>query len=315
MHPHHIRNAIALLALMLLTLHAAADFSPRRLSFSLRLGELNNVYDTMSVFLLPGEAWQLAARGLDAGEALELTDSRGQRHRGHHWQLAAPAQPGHYRLTLRRASRDETATLHLFVLHPTASVREGRLNGYRIGHYPGEPLRGQAIYLPPRGFVEVTADNADTWVSPHYRLRQFVSKQAGDYPKYLVLRTRLLLKLEYLTEQAVAAGLASGPFHIMSGFRTPHYNRAIGNRRYSRHQWGGAADIFIDDRPRDGMMDDLDGNGRIDRDDARVLQQFIERLSRRDEYRPYVGGLGLYGSTAAHGPFVHVDVRGQRARW
>ena len=28
-----------------------------------------------------------------------------------------------------------------------------------------------------------------------------------------------------------------------------------------------------------------------------------------------VGGLGAYGSTAAHGPFVHVDTRGHRARW
>ena len=28
-----------------------------------------------------------------------------------------------------------------------------------------------------------------------------------------------------------------------------------------------------------------------------------------------IGGLGVYGSTSAHGPFIHVDVRGTRARW
>lgn len=43
-------------------------------------------------------------------------------------------------------------------------------------------------------------------------------------------------------------------------------------------------------------MDDLNGDGRL------------KKMMR-------AGGLGVYGSTSAHGPFVHVDVRGTRARW
>jgi uncharacterized protein YcbK (DUF882 family) len=27
------------------------------------------------------------------------------------------------------------------------------------------------------------------------------------------------------------------------------------------------------------------------------------------------GGVGIYAATGAHGPFVHVDVRGVKARW
>ena len=40
-------------------------------------------------------------------------------------------------------------------------------------------------------------------------------------------------------------GYRCDTFHIMSGYRTPYYNGAIGNVRYSRHVWGGAADIFF----------------------------------------------------------------------
>ena len=101
----------------------------------------------------------------------------------------------------------------------------------------------------------------------------------------------------------------------MSGYRTPWYNQAIGNVPYSRHAWGGAADIYIDEAPMDGRMDDLNGDGRVDRDDARWLADFVSGMSRRGEFGARIGGLGVYGSNSAHGPFIHVDVRGSRARW
>jgi len=62
-------------------------------------------------------------------------------------------------------------------------------------------------------------------------------------------------------------------------------------------------------------MDDLTGDGRVDRADAAWLASFVNRLSHNGAFGPDVGGLGVYGSTSAHGPFVHVDVRGSRARW
>ena len=34
--------------------------------------------------------------------------------------------------------------------------------------------------------------------------------------------------------------------HVMSAYRTPYYNHAIGDVLYSMHQCGSAADIFID---------------------------------------------------------------------
>jgi uncharacterized protein YcbK (DUF882 family) len=93
----------------------------------------------------------------------------------------------------------------------------------------------------------------------------------------------------------------------MSGYRTPAYNRALGNVLYSRHTFGSAADIFVDAN-HDGRMDDLNGDGRSDAGDAEVLYRLFEEPQS-------TGGLGKYRETRAHGPFVHVDVRDRRARW
>jgi hypothetical protein len=112
-----------------------------------------------------------------------------------------------------------------------------------------------------------------------------------------------------LCERELAANV------VMSGYRTPFYNAAIGNVPYSRHVWGGAADIYIDDAPRDGEMDDLNADGRIDRADAEWLAAFIDDLSDEGRFGTGIGGIGIYDSNEAHGPFVHVDTRGFRARW
>jgi len=101
----------------------------------------------------------------------------------------------------------------------------------------------------------------------------------------------------------------------MSGYRTPYYNKLIGNVAYSRHLWGGAVDFFIDEDPCDGMMDDLNGDGRFNYKDAAILSDIIEDISDKYWYSRFLGGLGWYRKTVSHGPFVHVDVRGHRARW
>jgi hypothetical protein len=263
--------------------------------------------------VLPGAVLDIAALGEDHGlvdvsvdgSPLPLPDGRGE--------LLAPHETGVHRLSF--SSGDERIDVNLLVVIPASNVVDGRLNGYRIDAYPSKPLRGLRVYEPPTGFVEVTADNRHTGISTSYALGEFVSKQTGGYPKYLVLRPRLLLKLELIGDALRAHGLQFEKFTIMSGYRTPYYNRSIGNVQYSRHLWGGAADIYIDESPRDGVIDDLNGDGEISRADARWLWQFIDGMARRGEFGELVGGLGLYRATAAHGPFVHVDVRGFVARW
>jgi len=104
-------------------------------------------------------------------------------------------------------------------------------------------------------------------------------------------------------------------FTVMSGYRTPSYNRAIGNGQYSFHVWGGAADVFVD-MNGNGRMDDLNGDGRVDREDAVWLSNFVDNLERRGHFADHlIGGIGIYGPNAVRGPFVHIDARGFKARW
>lgn len=41
--------------------------------------------------------------------------------------------------------------------------------------------------------------------------------------------------------------------------------------------------------------------------------QAAEHVDR--EHPDLIGGVGIYHATSAHGTFVHIDVRGTRARW
>ena len=125
----------------------------------------------------------------------------------------------------------------------------------------------------------------------------------------------LLLKLERLLRAVNEAGVRAPTFAVLSGFRTPAYNKAIGNTTsYSRHLYGDAADVFVD-ADGDGRMDDLDGDGAVTRADAEWLAGVVEGLADQPWYAPLVGGLGIYGATPGHGPFVHVDTRGEPVRW
>jgi len=230
------------------------------------------------------------------------------------WRWRAPQETGLQCIEITEVESGETMVLNAFVMRPYTG--EETLNGYRIGSYADVPLNDDPAYERPRGFIELTEENRHTWVSPHFQLEQFACKQAGGFPKYLVLDTRLLLKLESLLEEVRESGIDAHTFHVMSAYRTPWYNAAIGNRtRYSRHAYGDAADIFID-TDRNGSMDDLTGDGRVTVADARILRDIVEGLGDKSWYMPFVGGLGLYGpKPGVRGPFIHVDTRGHRARW
>ncbi len=270
-------------------------------------------YPVFAIFVMPGSA--ISAGFVDSSGGATITFD-GRKVQPGDPELVAPGKPGLSVLELRNDVTGEVCRIHVFTMVPANKVgKDGRLNGYRIGGYPQEPLRGLDIYLPPQGFVEVTEETAALRVSPNFTLGEFVSKQRSGYPKYLVLRSSLLLKLENILASLNNAGHPADRLVIMSGYRTPFYNRSIGNVQYSRHVWGGAADIYVDDDPRDGRMDDMNGDGRIDRNDAKWFAGFVDEMSRKGAFGPRTGGLGVYGSTSAHGPFIHVDVRGTRARW
>jgi hypothetical protein len=216
--------------------------------------------------------------------------------------------------------RDSTGAprFSLITMRDFAEKLGGRIGEYRIGFWPGE--RGRALssaYGNPEGFIEVTAENMDTQVSEHFRLRDFLTHDQQDvWPKYLVLRAPLVDKLELVIAQLEARGTRVEHMSVMSGFRTPQYNanggETGGRASQSRHMYGDAADVFVDN-DRDGRMDDLNRDGRINSRDAQVILDAVEQVERA--HADLVGGVGVYRATRSHGPFAHVDVRGHRARW
>ncbi|MCK8515541.1 D-Ala-D-Ala carboxypeptidase family metallohydrolase [Methylonatrum kenyense] len=295
----------------------ASGYSPQTLSFSLRLREdLIVPHRVFAVFLMPGERLDLeVSRARDGEYRVHDQAARISGTGRHRWLLHAPEEPGLYPLHVERSDTGERMQLNLFVLTPREQKQAGELNGYRVGNYPSEPFRGLSEYEPPPGFVEMDEDMAAVHVAPHFKLGQFASKQSDDYPKFLILDERLLLLLEEILEAVNAEGIEAGTLQVLSGFRTPWYNAAIGNGENSRHQWGAAADIYIDERAPAGRMDDLTGDGRSDFRDAERLAEIVERVKNRSGPMSYIGGIGLYGPRPHRGPFVHVDVRGYEARW
>lgn len=236
------------------------------------------------------------------------------------WAVLAKAAPA-------RASRADTVRRGLsgklrgslfsyLSRRPFSDKVNGRIGQYLIGFWPAERQRvTSAVYRNPDGFIEVTRENQDTPISEHFRLRDFLTKgQVGIWPKYLVLRNELVDKLELVIQDLNERGIVVRHLSVMSGFRTPAYNGSGGDGRsgVSRHMYGDAADVFVDN-DGDGRMDDLNRDGRVDHRDAGVILESVERVERR--YPVLAGGVGVYRATASHGPFAHVDVRGWRARW
>ena len=235
-------------------------------------------------------------------------------------QLAgSTGEPGVYPLAgSGTAAEAALQKLSLIVLKPFSAKVNGRIGTYRMGNWPYEGRTPRsASYATPKGFIEVSHETFGTSVSEHFKLGDFVTKDQKDvWPKYLVLDRRLLDKLELTIAEIRRMGYPVKSFSVMSGFRTPQYNEqgvgAGGRSAVSRHQYGDAADVYPDD-DHDGRLDDLNRDGHVDLKDAQILASAAEAVEVANP--ELVGGIGIYPATSAHGPFVHIDARGTRARW
>ncbi|MGB6230693.1 MAG: D-Ala-D-Ala carboxypeptidase family metallohydrolase [Litorimonas sp.] len=257
--------------------------------------EFNIWYET----IMPGDALDIA---LPAGHRLTIDGTRWTPD----WRAPDRAQTLSAELT---ASTGKVADITLFVLEPHANIdSKGWLNGYRIGTYPRNP---------PEGFIKLDGpDDRDRQISPHFKLGQFLCKQQpGHWPKYVLVSQDNIKRLEaLLTSLNDDKTTDATTFFVMSGFRTPFYNSAIGSARFSRHMYGDAADIYVDYAPRNGNMDDLNRDGKVNKADANWLYDYAQKLFKNRKDLPK-GGIGSYRANAVHGPFVHVDGRGTTARW
>ena len=287
---------------------------PAALRSPIRVGTLLVPLRILGVPVLPDQTVPIRADASSRG-ALRVTSREGRlrRHEPGRWEWTAPGAPGFYPVRVLTELGD-TVDLTFIVLRRAKEIRDGVLNGYPIGAYRPRPSSMSARYEPPAGFIEVRPEDHDLLVSPNFRLGQFLCKEPGN-PQYLLVSPLLLVKLEALLQAVNQAGVTTPSLTVMSGFRTPAYNRAIGNTTdLSRHLWGDAADVYVD-VDGDGDMDDVNGDGRSDVRDARWLARIVEAVMADPPWRTEPGGLAVYRRNPAHGPFVHVDTRGRRARW
>ncbi|MEJ7812725.1 MAG: hypothetical protein WKG32_20090 [Gemmatimonadaceae bacterium] len=269
----------------------------------------------------PAGAGLGAAHSLPAGVAVEYVPGGAVARADTPATAAAtPRGAGVWTLALRAGEAiRRVEDFSVITLRPLSDKRRGKIGLYFIGNWPTErkPSAKGTKYAPPTGFIEVTPENQDTYVSEHFRLRDFLTHdQQGVWPKYLVLDTKLVDKLELVLTDLSEHGVNTAGVRVMSGFRTPQYNVGGGDPRgrasLSRHMYGDASDIYIDN-DGDGHMDDLDRDGRVTVRDARVIEAAVDRVERAQA--SLVGGCGVYVGNPAHGPFVHIDTRGYRARW
>ena len=213
----------------------------------------------------------------------------------------------------------EVPDFTLIRMVPMSAKQNGRVGRYRIGNWPCEVGRcpDNPIYATPPGLIEVTPQNREMFLSEHIQLKDYITKLQDDiWPKYVVVDPQNLDKIELVVKELELMGHPVSNLFAVSGFRSPWYNASGGNTagrgELSRHMYGDAMDIAVDN-DRNGLMDDLNGDGRITMADARVIGQAVDRVERK--YPDLVGGMHYYPPTGGHRGMVHIDTRGNRARW
>ena len=124
----------------------------------------------------------------------------------------------------------------------------------------------------------------DKQLTKNFNLSEFRCKDGTDVPdEYMENVEKLATNLQVLRDHI---GM---PIVVISGYRSPKYNRRIGGAKKSQHMLAKAADIKVK-----GMHPDQVRN---------------EILTLIKQGKMATGGVGRYTT------FTHYDVRGWNARW
>ena len=287
-----------------------------RLDFKVNINQkVTTSLERFSYFVLPDSIISISVEG-NQHDIYTIQSEAGQviKHNDKYWMYVAPEQKGDYRITIQNEETGKKMTLLIFVMVPATELKNGYLNGYRIGTYPEENYKHKISYQKPNGFIEVTQTNKDVYLTPHFQLKQFLCKEQSNWPKYVVINPLILKKIELLMDKLHENGIKAKTLFLMSAYRTPYYNKAIGNVKYSRHQYGDAVDIYVDEN-LDGVIDDLNKDGISTIKDAEVIQKLVNQIEADSANKELIGGMGKYNKNSAHTYFIHIDTRGYKARW
>ena len=118
----------------------------------------------------------------------------------------------------------------------------------------------------------------------NFNLSEFRCKDGSDVPEELLANVRKLAKNLQVIREHIGK-----PIKVISGYRSPSYNRRIGGARRSQHMLATAADIKVA-----GMSPS----------EVKAVIVGLIKSGKIDS-----GGVGLYKT------FTHYDTRGRNARW
>lgn len=150
------------------------------ISYTIKVGALQSQRDLMSFFVLPAQKLAITVEKQKSPITFTVTGHKTTPAKVSSFEYIAPTKTGHYDLIIKPSTEDPGSTVRIFVMRPATEVKKGVLNGYRIGQYPKERYKGQAIYDPPTGFIEVTDKNFNLPVSPITSWGSFSPNKAAN---------------------------------------------------------------------------------------------------------------------------------------
>ena len=118
----------------------------------------------------------------------------------------------------------------------------------------------------------------------NFSLHEFRCNDGTDVPEELMDNVQKLAE-----NLQVLRNYLGRPIVVISGYRSPEYNKKIGGAKRSQHMLAKAADIVVAD------MTSLE------------VRDTVIKLIKDGKMHP--GGVGIYPT------FVHYDIRGRNARW
>jgi len=262
------------------------------------------------------------------------------------WQAPAAADACRFEIVLDRQARFEDLSdtalqsavqakgvggrwnTTFIVKAPYDPAGDGILHGYTVGIYPDPesdsapvPVRTRPdAYTPPKFLIPVTAETARLHVSPHFRLGDFSPESERGKRHFIALDPRLVNFLEGLVAQLDSEGMKGEAIRILRAYVPPYQRQLLARQgvplvEFTRYQYGDSASIILD-ADRNRVMDDLNGDGAVDVQDAERLAELADAVQRKLKTH---GGIGIYaqfeGDREPATPCIQVDLRGWRQRW